>query len=267
MKTLLVDGDMVLYGTIHAVSVEAEFDGEWVGPLVHLPTAQAEVSRRLEEILERSGCSKMVVALSDHHNCWRKRVLPSYKHNRTGKKPVGWLALEASLPELGYKTDARPGCEADDVLGILATTRGSRGKTVIASDDKDLRTVPGYLMSVSGDDKPRRISRKAADLAHLRQALMGDATDGYPGCPGVGPKTADKILDEFVGPGTLTKKKIREIWALVLEEYEKAHTKGKLPVPIDESPQDFALSQARVARILRATEWDDTLKEPKLWTP
>ena len=73
---------------------------------------------------------------------------------------------------------------------------------------------------------------------------MGDTTDGYSGCPKIGPKTAEKIL------------KSNPTWDAVVNQYQKA----------DLSP-DYALTQARLARILRHTEWDDDKMAVKLWEP
>jgi DNA polymerase I len=91
------------------------------------------------------------------------------------------------------------------------------------------------------------ISNLEADVYFYRQVLTGDSTDGYPGCPGVGPKTAEKLIPEedFTEASA---------WGTVIKQYEK---KGFGP--------DYALTQARLARILRNTEY--TFDELQLWTP
>jgi DNA polymerase-1 len=75
------------------------------------------------------------------------------------------------------------------------------------------------------------------------QTLTGDKTDGYPGLEGIGPVKADKILKE----GTYEE---------VLQAYRNAGFND-----------EFALSQARCARILRHGEYDWATKEIKLWNP
>ena len=83
----------------------------------------------------------------------------------------------------------------------------------------------------------------------MQQTLTGDATDGYPGCRGVGPKS--KYVAALAEAPSL-----REMWKVVLEGYA---SKGFTP--------EDALVQARCARILRATDWDFAERRPRLWTP
>ena len=88
------------------------------------------------------------------------------------------------------------------------------------------------------------ISKEEADYNHLYQTLIGDTADNYKGCPGIGSVGAHKILDES------------PTWEAVVAAFEK---KG-----LDE---EEALLQARVARILRAEDYDFKKKVPKMWTP
>jgi DNA polymerase-1 len=90
------------------------------------------------------------------------------------------------------------------------------------------------------------ISEAQADYYHMFQTLVGDTSDGYKGCPGVGKVKAEALLSDHD----------RSHWDIVKAAYEKA----KL------TEQD-ALTQARLARILRWSDWDNTKKEPILWTP
>jgi DNA polymerase-1 len=94
------------------------------------------------------------------------------------------------------------------------------------------------------DTHPRVIAENEANYAHMMQTLCGDSTDGYSGCPGVGPKKAEAILANG------------HTWDLVLDAFRKAGLS-----------EDEALVQARVARILRHHEFDQRTSEVKLWTP
>ena len=122
-------------------------------------------------------------------------------------------------------------------MGVLATDN-----TIIVSDDKDLQTIPGRLYRPATKEL-KTITPEEADRSHLIQALTGDVTDGYKGCPKVGPVSAEKILEE----GT---------WEEVVGAYQKAGL-----------GEEFALSQARVARILREGEWNPITEEVQLWNP
>jgi len=99
------------------------------------------------------------------------------------------------------------------------------------------------------DKEPRRISKRGADRYFMQQVLTGDATDGYPGCPGVGPKS--KYVQWVNSAETLT-----EMWAHVVSAYETKKLKAA-----------DAVMQARMARILRAEDWDFQKKAPRLWCP
>jgi DNA polymerase-1 len=130
-------------------------------------------------------------------------------------------------------------------MGVLATHPKTvrECQPIIISQDKDMQTIPtqvwrqGELMT---------ISEAQADYYHMFQTLVGDTSDGYKGCPGVGKVKAEALLSDHD----------RSHWDIVKAAYEKA----KL------TEQD-ALTQARLARILRWSDWDNTKKEPILWTP
>ena len=116
---------------------------------------------------------------------------------------------------------------------------------MIVSVDKDMLTLPGLHLR---DGELVEISRLEADRNFYRQVLTGDASDNYPGCPGVGPVGADKLL---AGCSTEV-----EMWDEVLKAFLK---KGFGEV--------YAKTQARCARILRAGEYDLTSGTPLLWSP
>ena len=89
-----------------------------------------------------------------------------------------------------YEVYLRPRLEADDCMGILSTHKTLvPGERIIVSNDKDMQTIPGLLFNPAKDKKPRRISELEADRFFMYQTLVGDTTDGYPGCYGIGPKS------------------------------------------------------------------------------
>lgn len=248
-RTLLVDGDILVYAAASA----AERPINWGDGLWTLHCAEADVSGKialkvtsLMETLEADAC---ILALTSEDN-FRYKVYPEYKHNRKDKRRPTLLPWARKWVEEHYTTFLRPGLEGDDVLGILATSRTLvEGERIIVSLDKDMKCIPGQLFN---DGKPhlgiQEVSLLKADRWHMYQTLIGDTTDGYPGCPGVGPKSADKILD-----GAET---VAEMWERVLVAYKKV----KLGT-------DVALTMARVARICRASDYDFKEKAPILWQP
>jgi DNA polymerase-1 len=248
---LLVDGDITAHRASEANTTAAAADDQ--GDLWTYVTDVRAATQRFREDVEATaaelGCSGIYIAFSTHPN-WRHAVLPSYKSNRKGAmKPPGYKALKAAVREISdYVVIEKPGLEGDDILGILATHESlvETKERIVWSDDKDLRGVPGTLFRGSAAF-PVTITEDEADLFHLVQALSGDVTDGYKGCPGIGAVTATRML-ETVEP--------RNRWGVVVAAYKKAGL-----------TEDDALAQARVARILRATDYDFTKREPILWTP
>jgi DNA polymerase-1 len=93
------------------------------------------------------------------------------------------------------------------------------------------------------------VTEDEADYWHMFQTLTGDTVDGFKGCPGMGPVGAQKLLGEAMATED-------GMWPYVVKAYEKK----KLT-------EADALTQARLARILRWGDWDKNKKEPILWTP
>lgn len=244
--TLLIDGDIVCYEAASAVEQETDWgDDLWT---LHSDLAEAK-AMVMAKLLGWQGrySANLVIAFSDSLN-FRKGVYPEYKSNRKSKrKPLAYKALKRWI-EGEFITYQRPSLEGDDVLGILAThPTVIKGRKIIVSIDKDMKTIPGYVWNTDKDDQPRFYDEHEANYWHMFQTLTGDTTDGYPGCPGMGPVKAEKLLNEC--PGT-------DWWLAIVDAYAK---KGLTEAD--------ALVQARCARILRYTDYDLKKKEVKLWSP
>lgn len=241
--TLLIDGDILL----HKATVMAEYECDWGDDVWVLSTnvqqAKDIFASMVEGLLTDLSTDKCAVLFSGPRN-FRYDLTPDYKSNRKGtRKPLGFNEVKKWVMETPeYNAQAHPHLEADDYLGILAT-RPSGGERIICSTDKDLKTIPGKLYR--GEGEVLEISHDEAEYNWLLQALTGDATDGYKGCPGIGPKTAEKILSK---PG--------DRWENVRQAYLKAGL-----------TEDDALLNARLARILRWEDWDSKNQKVKLWTP
>jgi DNA polymerase-1 len=200
-------------------------------------------------IKEKLGAKKVVVCISDSSRNFRKEIYPNYKANRDPRrKPVALPHLRSYLAKK-YGAKVHDGLEADDVLGILCThPKKFKGeKPIIVTIDKDLLQIPGRHYNPDKDIK-RMVNLSQGDMQFYTQALTGDSTDNYPGCPGIGPKRALAILTGA--------RPTPEMWPLIRAAYERA---GKT--------EEEALVQARIARILRYSDYDIKRKEPILWTP
>lgn len=255
--TLLIDADIFAYEAAAAYEERFEFDGIISIKLKGtLKDATDSACERIDEIARYLKADSVIVNLScPTAECWRKDVLPTYKWQRKPTaKPLMLLDVKDHLRQ-AYLTYEKPRMEADDVMGILSTHPTLiAGKKIIVSIDKDMESIPGWLFNPRKDKRPRLVDVRDADLYHLYQTLTGDATDGYKGCPSIGPKGAATILAEY--HASYGSPFAVDGWAAVVAAYvSKGFTAAD------------ALVQARVARICRHTDYDYKRKEVKLWTP
>lgn len=166
----------------------------------------------LNEILTKEHPTYIGVAF-DHGKTFRDEAFPAYKAQRE-ETPED---IRASVPVIKDIITAMnipvlqaDGFEADDVIGTLATKAGAAGiETYMLTPDKDygqlvrdnvfiFRPRHGGGYETMG---PKEVNEKYG-LSSPEQvidllALMGDSADNFPGCPGVGPKTAAKLIGEF----------------------------------------------------------------------
>lgn len=245
-RTLLIDGDVVAFQCAAALETAVEWEEGYYTWHVGFEEVCHAVDESIDRYMAKLEADAYQLALTDPKHNFRKDVLPTYKGNRKGvKKPLVLLYVKDWMVE-NRNGVLRPGLEGDDVMGILATYP-AKGERIIVSIDKDMKTIPcTYVRDLDSD--PIEIDEDTADYQHLFQTLTGDTTDGYSGCPGIGPKRAAELIE--LGST------IAENWAAVVAAYAKAGL-----------GEEEALRQARVARILRASDYDFKRKEPILWTP
>ena len=232
--TLLIDGDLFAFKT--AISIEEPIQWEDNFWTLHAD-AKFGIEKLKDEfnnLASKLKADKIIIAFSSPIN-FRKKVLDTYKSNRKkSRKPIIYKEL-LNFVNTNYLTFTMEGLEGDDVLGILATSGEIEGDVIIVSSDKDMPEV-------------EVITKKQADYNFMLQTLAGDSTDGYSGCPKVGMVTAQRILGE--------PKDIKLMWKEVVKAYEKQ----------DLTKKD-ALTQSRLARILRSEDWDAKKRKPILWKP
>lgn len=245
-KTLLIDGDLLLYRAASACEHEMKWDDDvW---LLHGNVEEAKdlFKSALDGITNALGSNSITMCLSNREN-FRKKLTDTYKSKRKEtRKPVVFKPLlEWVINE--FDPIIKPQLEADDVLGILATHPEYKGKVIVVSEDKDLQTLPCTLYR---QGELKTITEQEADYFWMFQTLTGDSTDGYSGCPGIGPKKAESIL------GTPGKANADFLWPTILNTFRKQGL-----------TEDDAILQARLARILRFDDWDVNKQQVKLWSP
>ena len=247
---LLLDGDMLVFRLVSAAKTEVCW-GDTISSYIDIVAIKVTFGEQLDtlqdkvykafKINNKIPC-KRILCFTDPNDNFRKHILPTYKANRNGKaKPLGYWPLVEWVKHT-YNCFEKPSLEADDCIGILATS--SPTDSIMVSGDKDFRSIPGKFFDLI-HDLPYDTTEEEADYFHLYQTLIGDTTDNYKGCPGIGPVTAHKMLS------------ISPVWETVRDAFA---LKGL--------SEEEALLQARVARILRAEDVVD-LKGyiPKLWVP
>ena len=166
----------------------------------------------LNEVITKEQPTYMAVAF-DHGKTFRHEAFPAYKAQRE-ETPED---IRASVPIIKDILEAyhipvlqADGFEADDVIGTLATAAGPEGiETYMLTPDKDYGQLVGGNVYIY---RPRHgggydtlgeseVTEKygiatTAQVIDLL-ALMGDSADNFPGCPGVGEKTAAKLITQF----------------------------------------------------------------------
>ena len=175
----------------------------------------------LAQLLRTRRPDRVVCALdASWRPAWRVALVPSYKKHRVAHGDVEEVpaALEKQIPVLlevlaavGIPAFGVDGYEADDVLGTLAATQP--GPVEVVSGDRDLFQLVdderrtrllycgrGVAKLEDADDALVRKkygvpARWYADFA----AMRGDPSDGLPGVPGVGEKTAARLIDRYGG--------------------------------------------------------------------
>lgn len=173
-----------------------------------------QFTRYLLDAVRRFQPTHVACAFDMGKTTFRNDLFPDYKSNR-GEPPEElrpqFDVLRDFVPVLDVPAIGIPGYEADDVIGTVAKRFSKEGiKVMILTGDGDslqlLDENTSVLMMKKGfghyetfdlSNLEEKKNLKRPDQIIELKALMGDASDFIPGCPGVGPKTAEKLLAEF----------------------------------------------------------------------
>ena len=244
---LLIDADIAIYKATTANEVPINWEGDLWTLHCDLAKVKCDIDDFVENIKEQTKADEVTMCIS-HQNNFRKMLNPQYKANRKAiRKPMCFVPAKKYVME-NYHYEIQPWLEADDVIGILATYDNGEERIVV-SEEKDLLTIPGMHWDIKNQTLWEQ-DKDTADYLFYKQALTGDSVDNYQGCPGIGPKKAEKILNECEDFGFEPK----HVWKAIVTAYENAGLN-----------EDDALLQARMARILRHGEY--VMSEPLYWSP
>lgn len=238
--TFILDGDEVLFRATAACQKTIDW-----GDGVSKTSDYNAVVRIIDDVIQtcvRNLGPLELVAFSSESN-FRKELWSGYKaHRDPAAKPVNyWVAKEYLATE--YPSRELLGLEADDIMGIFCTP-----EVAMASSDKDMSTIPHVRRySIYHNKVLPAPTEHEADRFLFKQALTGDPTDGFKGCPNVGDKRADKILADC--------ETLRDLEDALIGAFE---SRGLT--------EDDALLQLRLARILRPGEYENGKPRIYCWT-
>lgn len=204
-ELLLIDALGFIWRSFYALPERRRSDGQ----AIH--AVEGFLGMVLRPVLERNRSTHIAVAFEAGGRTFRHELYPGYKAHRAPPPPdlVSQVAIAMeAVRAFGLTVVTLPGVEADDVLATLAYRGVEAGaRVVIATQDKDLMQVVGPSVCLY-DQRLRKVIREAdvesffgvsPALVVEVQALAGDATDGIPGVPGIGLKTASDLV-RAIGP-------------------------------------------------------------------
>ena len=238
-KLFLIDAYALIYRSYYAFLRNPRINSKGLNT-----SAIMGFCNTLNEVLTKESPTHIGVAF-DHGKTFRHEAFPEYKAQRE-ETPED---IKLSVPLIKQILEAMhipilqvDGFEADDIIGTVATRFGSDGiETFMLTPDKDYgqligpnvfmyrpRHGGGYEIigeKEVGDKYGIPTPAQVIDLL----ALMGDTADNFPGCPGVGEKTAAKLINQFGGIDNM------------LQHTDEI--KGKLREKVENAVEDIKMSK------------------------
>ena len=203
----LIDGNSLLFRAYYGVhSRLTRSDGTPTGAVYGF------FNMILPILASASPDDKFVCVFDASRITFRQDIYPQYKNNRS-ETPADLITqgqmIQSGLMAIGMPVLCVPGVEADDVIATLATQNCTQtDATRIITSDKDLMQLVSDCVYLYDGMKSREIrAPQVLEKFGVRpdqvidvQSLMGDSSDNVPGVPGIGPKKAAELINQF---GTL----------------------------------------------------------------
>ncbi|ENW86053.1 MULTISPECIES: DNA polymerase I [Acinetobacter] len=199
---VLVDGSYFLFRAFHALPPLTTSTG------IHTNAIRGAISA-IQKLIRRTQPTHMAVIFDTPEPTFRHELSPIYKGDRPSmpdelSQQIPYL--HALIRALGIPLYMLPGAEADDIIGTLAKRAEAEGHQVlISTGDKDMAQLVTDKVTLedSFKEKPMDVQGVFEKFGVWPNqivdylTLMGDASDGIMGVPGVGAKTAAKLLTEY----------------------------------------------------------------------
>lgn len=252
-RFILVDGSSLLYRAFYALPLLQAANGSYTNAVYGFATM-------LQKLLQEHAPDYLAVAFDKGKKTFRNEMFAEYKGTRKPTPPElssQIPMLHEFLAALGVPLIEEQGYEADDILGTLAVKAAQEGVDVlVVTGDRDalqlvrenisvLFTRKGMTDLLLYDEKLflEEYGFPPARLIDMK-GLMGDSSDNIPGVPGIGPKTAKKLLIDYGSlegvyehTSEITGKKLKEN---LLENREKAFLSKDLATIRCDMPLEFA---------------------------
>lgn len=254
---VLVDGSYFLFRAFHALPPLTTSTG------LHTNAIRGAISA-IQKLMRRTQPTHMAVIFDTPEPTFRHELSPIYKGDRPSmpeelSQQIPYL--HALIRALGIPLYMLPGAEADDIIGTLAKRAEAEGQQVlISTGDKDMAQLVTEKVTLEDSFKEKPMDIQAVFdkfgvwphqiIDYL--TLMGDASDGIMGVPGIGAKTAAKLLNEYGSIGA------------ILENVD--HIKGKVGQNIKDNADGIALDH-QLASIVCDLDLDIGYADLKLQDP
>ncbi|MBO4886579.1 MAG: DNA polymerase I [Clostridia bacterium] len=205
-KMLLVDGNSLMHRAFHALPVMTSDSGEYTNALHGF-------MMMLLRVIADEKPDLCAVAFDRHAPTFRHLKYEAYKAGRTptpDELRPQFASVRDVLSEMHIRIIEMDGYEADDILGTLSLMCEEKGiDNLIITGDRDAFQLAGphttVLYTRQGIKDTERVTpefiREKWNLSPVQlidmKGLMGDTSDNYPGVPGVGEKTAQKLIERY----------------------------------------------------------------------
>ncbi len=207
-KIVLIDGHSILNRAFYGLPDLTTSQGEHTNAVLGFLNI-------MFRILEEEKPDYLAVAFDTHHPTFRHEIFTEYKGTRKGmpeelrqQVPV----MKEVLKAMKITVIEKPGFEADDILGTLAKTAEREGNRVsLVSGDRDLLQLASKRIKIripktkrTGTEIEDYLEEDVMEMYHVTpeqfidlKGLMGDTSDNIPGVPGIGEKTAAKLIEAY----------------------------------------------------------------------
>ncbi len=201
-RLILVDGSAYIFRAYYGLPPMNRADGTPINAVFGF-------TNMLVKLIEDYSDDKMIVIFDAARENFRNKIYPEYKANR-GEAPddlipqfplIRECVKSFNIPQIEIE-----GFEADDLIATyVKLAEKDEIETIIVSSDKDLMQLVGSKVTMLDPMKNKKIEIKDVvekfgvkpNKVIFIQALTGDKVDNIPGAPGIGPKTASQLINEF----------------------------------------------------------------------